>query len=905
MPILPSEPGREVSVYRSIVWHSTVIVALLVKLVWLGGHLETAVWPTQRAAVTATLAVLLILAAPTMLASWRYRRFTLLALSVCLTSVALADVLHFRFYGDVISIAELAHTRQLSALLDSVVARLRPTDAFLFADVAVLSVASWSPIVPRSTQTALVPGPRLATSVLVAGLMLAGIPAQLIWDDPEEVFEYATTRREVAVAIGIIPHHIYDLAIHLAHPVVGRLTVDSVDRATVTSYLAARDTSRQSEPSELFGVAKGRNLIIVMAESLHDFPIDLEVAGQPVMPTLFRFAKESLRFENFYDQTHLGTTSDGEFTSLQSLHPLPVGVVSTRYASNSFHGLPAVLRDAGYATFSASGERGDFWNKRQMHPNLGFERSLFGEDYEPRETFGLGLTDGEFFRQTAPLLTEPQEPFMAFLMTQSNHHPYAIPLEHRTMELGSLDGTLLGDYLHSVHYFDTAFAELLDDLHRTGLLSRSVVAVYGDHRAFWDDVPGLARLLGLKPSHTGGIQQARTQLPFLVRLPGGERAGLRSVPGGHLDVAPTLLGLLGVDDRSVVMLGRDLLRNRDHTSAVVFRDGGLVDAEYRVVRREGASGCLTEPDQRPIHCEAIAGRLASARTQLEVSDLIIRGDLIPELRADRAREPGGVPDRHVVVIAHRGHSAAAPENTLAAIDAAFLAGSDLVEVDVRLSRDGVPVVIHDEILDRTTTGTGAVADKTLAQLRRLDAGSWKGHQFTGERIPTLEEALRTARGRGRLLLDVPITDAGPAIAQVLRSVNMSPEDVWFGTWNDAQRAAFTQHLPGATMSLAEGAPPRWDTTYFRDQQRAGVTVFEIANWSTDFIEAAHEHAMPVWVYTVNDESTMRTLIIEGVDGIETDDPDLAVRVATEMGVRAVPSRSIQPRHRQTGGTQPR
>lgn len=215
------------------------------------------------------------------------------------------------------------------------------------------------------------------------------------------------------------------------------------------------------------------------------------------------------------------------------------------------------------------------------------------------------------------------------------------------------------------------------------------------------------------------------------------------------------------------------------------------------------------------------------------------------------------------------------------------------------------MVIHDEILDRTTTGTGAVADKTLAQLRRLDAGSWKGHQFTGERIPTLEEALRTARGRGRLLLDVPVTDAGPAIAQVLRSVNMSPEDVLFGTWNDAQRAAFTQHLPGALMSLAEGAPPRWDTTYFRDQQRAGVTVFEIANWSTDFIEAAHEHAMPVWVYTVNDESTMRTLIIEGVDGIETDDPDLAVRVATEMGVRAVPSRSIQPRHRQIGGTHPR
>ena len=105
-----------------------------------------------------------------------------------------------------------------------------------------------------------------------------------------------------------------------------------------------------------------------------------------------------------------------------------------------------------------------------------------------------------------------------------------------------------------------------------------------------------------------------------------------------------------------------------------------------------------------------------------------------------------------------------------------------------------------------------------------------------------------------------------------------------------QKATFNhgllaQQLAGATMTLAEGAPARWDANYFAEQQLLGVSVFEIANASPSFIAAAHQHGMPVWAYTVNDEATMRTLIESGIDGIETDDPSLAVRVATELGVR--------------------
>jgi glycerophosphoryl diester phosphodiesterase len=107
------------------------------------------------------------------------------------------------------------------------------------------------------------------------------------------------------------------------------------------------------------------------------------------------------------------------------------------------------------------------------------------------------------------------------------------------------------------------------------------------------------------------------------------------------------------------------------------------------------------------------------------------------------------------IIAHRGYSARAPENTLVAIEAAIAAGADAVEFDLHVTSDGVPVLFHDDTLARTTDGDGALRDRTLAELRRLDAGSWFGPQFVGEPVPTFVEALGRTRGRvGRVYPEI-------------------------------------------------------------------------------------------------------------------------------------------------------
>src|SRR3972149_9393656 len=108
----------------------------------------------------------------------------------------------------------------------------------------------------------------------------------------------------------------------------------------------------------------------------------------------------------------------------------------------------------------------------------------------------------------------------------------------------------------------------------------------------------------------------------------------------------------------------------------------------------------------------------------------------------------------VMVIAHRGFSGQAPENTLASFKKARELGSDMIELDVRFSKDGHMVVMHDDTLDRTTNGRGKVADYTLKELKQLDAGSWFAPQFSDERIPNLNEVLELAKGK--ILVNIEI-----------------------------------------------------------------------------------------------------------------------------------------------------
>jgi phosphoglycerol transferase MdoB-like AlkP superfamily enzyme len=275
-----------------------------------------------------------------------------------------------------------------------------------------------------------------------------------------------------------------------------------------------------------------------------------------------------------------------------------------------------------------------------MHKSLGFQRSYFEDRFDVQERIGSWMADREFFHQSLPILQSQESPFMSYLLTSSNHDPWNLPEKYRRLDLGDLEGSRFGDYLHSVHYFDGAFGELVDRLRESGLLDTSLVVVIGDHQAGLASTPEFSRVLGVgEDDHCRRVSIGR-KVAMMIRLPRGEAAGERAVVGGHLDVAPTLLSLLGIDDEPV-MFGSDLTTGID--SVVAFRDGSFVDGERLFLNRFGpisGCSCYDVTSGGAIDCAPSERERNRVRETLEMSDLILRGNLVPSLSAEGVRAAG-------------------------------------------------------------------------------------------------------------------------------------------------------------------------------------------------------------------------------------------------------------------------
>lgn len=235
------------------------------------------------------------------------------------------------------------------------------------------------------------------------------------------------------------------------------------------------------------------------------------------------------------------------------------------------------------------------------------------------------------------------------------------------------------------------------------------------------------------------------------------------------------------------------------------------------------------------------------------------------------------------LIAHRCGGALAPENTLAGLRVAAGLGCRAVEFDVMLSADGVPVLIHDETLERTTDGRGRVCDHTAAELARLDAGGRHGPRFSGERIPTLVEAAVVCRLLG-LAANVEIKPAAGFEARTGEVVGRMVADLWLdsplppliSSFSEEALAAARRAAPNLRRGVLFETPPAdcWETA----RDFGAVTIHCAASAANDaFLAAAREHHLPVFCYTVNDPVAASDLLARGVAAVFTDRPD---RLAT-------------------------
>jgi glycerophosphoryl diester phosphodiesterase len=232
-------------------------------------------------------------------------------------------------------------------------------------------------------------------------------------------------------------------------------------------------------------------------------------------------------------------------------------------------------------------------------------------------------------------------------------------------------------------------------------------------------------------------------------------------------------------------------------------------------------------------------------------------------------DSGDVPMTQRIIIAHRGTSAHAPENTILSFEKAWRFGADMIELDVHETADGHLVCIHDSTVDRTTNGTGEVDSLTLSEIQRFDAGM-------GQQIPLLEDVLKFSQGRIQVNIELKIAGLEERIANLVQDLDIT-DDIIISSFLHLSLSVIKEISEKIRIAILVQNEIANLPSYTNEISAYAINP-AIELTSAMLITNSHELAIKVFPWTVNDEETMMRLLYVGVDGLITDYPDVGVNL---------------------------
>ncbi|MGX5609515.1 LTA synthase family protein [Bacillus cereus] len=545
------------------------------------------------------------------------------------SAILFSDLVYYRYFGDFITIPVLSQSNQTLGIKDSILYLIQPSDLAAF-----ISIPFWI--------LCLIFNSRFKTEKTLnwkKRLWLTGfsftVGAAMMWlpvhsyvqKNGSDIFEQSYSNAAVYRITGIVGFHGWDIKKYVEENYLNKKRISKEELQKIDNWF----TKKQKNDSKdaYYGMAKGKNIIVFQFESLQSFVIGKTVNGQEITPNLNKLAKESFYFSNIFDQTGQGRTSDAEILVNASLHPLPTGSVHVRFPGNTFDSTANNLKE--YGAYSFHGNTKSFWNRYLAHTSLGFDKFYSIEELNNDEVLGPFLSDGSLLKQTATILSKKKQPFYAFIVGVSSHHPFNFTNSKNTIEIGKLEGTELGDYLHAVNYVDAQIGQFIEQLKQSGLWDKSIFITYGDHNTtFIKKSPLVAEFLGME-LNSPELSLEDIRIPLIFHVPGGNKDAIKKVDtvGGLIDTAPTLFHLLG-KEKPKYMFGENLLTTSKHY--VVLRDGGFVSNDLYFNNRGGNEICYdlkTLKETTKSSCQKV---LPSLLKRLDMSDKIIKNNLIEQLK---------------------------------------------------------------------------------------------------------------------------------------------------------------------------------------------------------------------------------------------------------------------------------
>jgi len=221
----------------------------------------------------------------------------------------------------------------------------------------------------------------------------------------------------------------------------------------------------------------------------------------------------------------------------------------------------------------------------------------------------------------------------------------------------------------------------------------------------------------------------------------------------------------------------------------------------------------------------------------------------------------------VLIIAHRGASAYEPENTLRSVKKALELGADMVEVDVRASRDGHIVVMHDAMVERTTNGKGYVKDMTLKELKKLNAG-------LGEHIPTLQEVAKLIRGKAQLVVEIKVPGTEKKVLQIIKENGLDRQTLITSFYHPVLKRVKELKPNMRTGAIIASLPMKPAQLVLDANSNALFPKHVYVD--PEMVEETYRHDLAVYPWTIDTLNEIESLIRMDVDGIVTNKPDVLV-----------------------------
>jgi phosphoglycerol transferase MdoB-like AlkP superfamily enzyme len=489
------------------------------------------------------------------------RKGTIFVFLFAINVIVLSNMLYYRTYFSMMPLQSFTLVSNLNGLGDSIIDSFRLIDFFFFAPTAFAWYLYFRRL--KNHIEDLNFGFRISVAAMVLCCFILMFSIELwvyhretgynVWSRYEQISYDQVNGARVFGFVSCWIWQIYDYL-----PLNDRLTAH--DRKEIDDWLSINSNYSQIKNDSVVG----KNLIIIIVESLESWPINSTVNNTQITPHINRLlqTQSCLYAPKVVPQVSDGRSSDTQLMVNAGLLPINIGATLSRFPDNKYYSLAKALRNHSYHTSTFVGNHPSFWNQGRMSYSFGYEQLESSLTFRMDDQFGFGLSDSSFFCQSAEKMQNISQPFCVQMITLSSHGPFKIPKEKIKLTLPDDCNEKLYNYLTAINYFDEAFGRFVEVLQKANIFHNSMIVIIGDHAGLLGDI----RKKIMESKYGKELVTQEAFIPFIViNSPENIRYGNIM---GQIDIYPTLLDILALHGYKWKGLGTSIFNNGKYPLAI-------------------------------------------------------------------------------------------------------------------------------------------------------------------------------------------------------------------------------------------------------------------------------------------------------------------------------------------------